>query len=69
MTIQRQRKQLSTRKRASTRRKPRAAPDKTTRLLEWIVELGKQIPPEEQARHPVDGSEQLDHYLYGSPKQ
>jgi hypothetical protein len=37
--------------------------------LDWILALGKTIPAEEQARHPEDGAANLEHYLYGSPKQ
>jgi hypothetical protein len=37
----------------------------------WVVvdDLRKSIPPEEFAKLPEDGAEQLDHYLYGSPKR
>jgi hypothetical protein len=38
-------------------------------VLERIVDIGKRIPPEELARHPEDGAANLEHYLYGSPKQ
>jgi Arc/MetJ-type ribon-helix-helix transcriptional regulator len=52
-----------------------AAPDKAaaapTRkpLWERAAELRKTIPEEEWAKLPADGAEQLDHYIYGSPKQ
>jgi hypothetical protein len=36
---------------------------------ERAQEIAKSIPPEEQERFPVDGSEQLDHYVYGVPKR
>jgi hypothetical protein len=38
-------------------------------LLADILELGRQIPPEEWDRVPRDGSYNLDHYLYGMPKK
>ena len=38
-------------------------------LLDRIVELGKQIPPEELANVPPDFAKNLDHYLYGAPKE
>ena len=52
-------------KRVTARRKPKA--DKP--FWEKIVERGKRIPPEELANFPTDGARNLDHYLYGSPKQ
>jgi hypothetical protein len=36
---------------------------------ERAAELRKSIPEEEWAKLPVDGSEQLDHYIHGSPKR
>lgn len=36
---------------------------------EEIEELRKTVPAEEWAKLPVDGSRQLDHYIYGSPKR
>ncbi len=44
----------------SPRRKP---------LWERAAELRRSIPEEEWAKLPVDGAEQLDHYIYGSPKR
>ena len=38
-------------------------------LLDRIVELGKQIPPEELANIPPDFAKNIDHYLYGAPKE
>src|ERR1700678_4556495 len=37
-------------------------------IWEVVDDLRKSIPPEEFAKLPRDGAEQLDHYLYGSPK-
>ena len=31
--------------------------------------LSRQVPPEEWDRVPTDLSENIDHYLYGSPKK
>jgi Arc/MetJ-type ribon-helix-helix transcriptional regulator len=45
-------------------------PGKTQKpIWEVVDELRKCVPPEEFARLPKDGAEQLDHYLYGSPKR
>jgi Arc/MetJ-type ribon-helix-helix transcriptional regulator len=38
-------------------------------LWERAAELRKSIPKEEWAKLPADGAEQLDHYLYGSPRR
>jgi len=45
---------------ATTTRKP---------LWERAAELRKSIPEDEWSKLPTDGGEQLDHYLYGSPKR
>ena len=36
---------------------------------EKIEERSKRIPPEELANFPPDGARNLDHYLYGAPKE
>ena len=38
-------------------------------IWEEIDELIQRIPPEEFERLPVDGAEQHDHYIYGTPKR
>ena len=38
-------------------------------IWEVVDELRQSVPPEEFAKLPKDGAEQLDHYLYGTPKQ
>jgi Arc/MetJ-type ribon-helix-helix transcriptional regulator len=38
-------------------------------IWEEIYELTASIPDEEFLKLPVDGAEQLDHYLYGLPKR
>jgi hypothetical protein len=38
-------------------------------IWEVVAELRKSAPPEEFLKLPKDGAEQLDHYLYGSPKR
>jgi len=38
-------------------------------IWEVVDDLRKSVPPEEFAKLPKDGAEQLDHYLYGSPKR
>jgi Arc/MetJ-type ribon-helix-helix transcriptional regulator len=38
-------------------------------IWEVVDELRQSVPAEEWDKLPVDGAEQLDHYLYGSPKR
>ncbi len=38
-------------------------------IWEEIEELAASIPDEEFQKLPVDGAEQLDHYIYGLPKR
>src|SRR4051794_5134812 len=38
-------------------------------IWERAAELRKRVPAEEWDRLPADGSTQLDHYIYGSPKR
>ena len=38
-------------------------------IWEEIEELTASIPDEEFLKLPVDGAEQLDHYIYGLPKR
>ncbi len=38
-------------------------------IWETVAEMGAAIPDEEWAKVPRDGARNLDHYLYGSPKQ
>lgn len=38
-------------------------------IWEEIAELHKDFPEEAWANLPVDGSAQVDHYIYGSPKR
>ena len=47
----------------------REAPRPTMPIWERAAELRKRIPAEEWDKLPVDGAEQLDHYIYGSPKR
>jgi hypothetical protein len=43
--------------------------DSTARpLWELVVEIGAQVPDEEWAKVPSDLSKNVDHYLYGAPK-
>ncbi len=47
-----------------------SADKKETRpIWEVITEISNQIPEEEWAKLPSDGSLNHDHYLYGSPKK
>jgi Arc/MetJ-type ribon-helix-helix transcriptional regulator len=38
-------------------------------IWEVAADIRKSIPAEEWAKLPKDGAEQLDHYIYGSPKR
>jgi hypothetical protein len=38
-------------------------------IREEIAEIAQRVPPEEWANLPQDLSDQLDHYIYGTPKQ
>jgi hypothetical protein len=38
-------------------------------IWDVIVENMKDVPPEEFAKLPPDSAAQVDHYLYGHPKQ
>lgn len=38
-------------------------------IWEIVMELGASIPEEEWAKVPTDGAKNLDHYLYGAPKE
>lgn len=38
-------------------------------LHDFLIRLGESIPAEEQAKMPVDGAANHDHYIYGAPKQ
>ncbi len=47
-------------------KQPKAAPAHKP-IWEEIEELASGIPDEEFLKLPVDGTEQLDHYVYGLP--
>ncbi|PSB24621.1 hypothetical protein [Stenomitos frigidus] len=38
-------------------------------IWERVAEISAQVPPEEWAKLPKDLSKNVDHYLYGSPKE
>jgi hypothetical protein len=38
-------------------------------LIDDLREIGRSVPAEEWAKLPEDFNENLDHYLYGSPKK
>lgn len=38
-------------------------------IWEEILDLTKDIPPEELDKLPTDGAAQHDHYIYGTPKR
>ncbi len=43
-------------------------PKKQT-LLEKLAVISSRVPDEIWEKLPVDGAENIDHYLYGSPKK
>ena len=38
-------------------------------IWECILERSRTVPDEEWSKLPVDGAEQHDHYIYGTPKR
>jgi hypothetical protein len=44
-------------------------PEETRPIHEVLAELAAEIPPEELAKLPTDFTDQLDHYIYGTPKR
>ncbi len=48
---------------------PEGDPVQSKPLWQQIAELRESVPDEEWDKLPVDGAEQLDHYIYGSPKR
>jgi hypothetical protein len=55
------------------RREQVAEPERTATvekpIWERILERSAAIPDEEWDKLPVDGAEQHDHYIYGTPKR
>jgi aryl-alcohol dehydrogenase-like predicted oxidoreductase len=47
----------------------RAGADPLQSLLQLAREVRSAIPPEELARVPEDAGQELDHYLYGTPRR
>jgi hypothetical protein len=45
-----------------------ATPD-TRPMAEVLAEIAATIPPAELAKLPPDFTDQLDHYVYGTPKR
>jgi hypothetical protein len=59
-------------RRAIERELEQAVPPKKEALppiWERVQDLLAKVPPEDLERLPEDGSEQHDHYVYGTPKQ
>ncbi len=38
-------------------------------FFETLIRMAEQVPADELARVPTDAAINLDHYLYGAPKQ
>jgi hypothetical protein len=58
-----------TAKRKAPRREKPKPGNESLGLWERLAKIGDQIPDEELDKHPHDGSINLEHYLYGRPKQ
>lgn len=41
----------------------------TRPIWERVADISAQVPPEEWAKLPKDLSKNVDHYLYGAPKE
>ena len=46
-----------------------AAPSEARPIHEVLAEIAAEIPAEELAKLPPDFTDQLDHYIYGTPKR
>lgn len=55
--------------RQETRETIQAEPKDRMPIWERIAEISKEVPPEVWDELPTDGSINVDHYLYGSPKR
>jgi hypothetical protein len=55
--------------RQETRETSQAEPKDRMPIWERIAEISKEVPPEVWDELPTDGSINVDHYLYGSPKR
>lgn len=44
-------------------------PESRRPIWEVLIELGATVPDSEWAKVPTDLAKNLDHYLYGAPKQ
>jgi Arc/MetJ-type ribon-helix-helix transcriptional regulator len=49
--------------------KPQAASPPHKPIWEVAADIRNSVPAEECAKLPVDGAEQHDHYIYGTPKR
>ncbi len=38
-------------------------------IAEVLAEMASRVPTEEMSKIPADFSDQLDHYIYGSPRR
>lgn len=60
---------------AMTMQKPRTRPKRvkaakpSTNLFRDLAKIAESIPANERAKWPTDISKNVDHYLYGSPKE
>lgn len=57
--------------RSAKKPEPNGAPttEQARPIWEEIADIIKDVPEEEFKKLPRDGAEQLDHYIYGTPKR
>jgi len=48
---------------------PGGRPDQVTNLADLAAEFTKDIPDSEWDKFPTDFAQNIDHYLYGTPKR
>jgi hypothetical protein len=62
---------VTTKAKTPTAASPRvtARPKKQPRIIQIAERLGRRIPSGELLSRPKDLSNQLDHYIYGTPKR
>ncbi len=56
-------------KRASTAKKSAVAQPTAMSILDMVEQMTSGLPEEVLDRLPTDGAQELDHYVYGTPKK
>ena len=47
--------------------RPNRPPKESKPFWKWVVALGESVPKEDWDKVPINGAQNLDHYLYGHP--